>query len=66
MDIGYPRVLELSNHENDLFLPEAHGLILYHIMQDINNQGKKPIENIVGKGENYGFQDSLLFPCFLL
>ena len=41
-------------------------LILYHTTPTFNNPEKKPFENIVGKGENGGYQLFLLFPqCFL-
>ena len=34
--------------------------------QHLTTQTKKPFENIVGKGENAGYQHFLLFPqCFL-
>ena len=41
-------------------------LTLYHKIPTLNDHKKKPFENIVGKGENAGFQHLLLFPqCFL-
>ena len=40
-------------------------LTLYHTILT-NDPGKKPSENIVGKGENAGNQHFLIFPqCFL-
>ena len=42
-------------------------LTLYHKIPIFNNLKKKPLENIVGKGENAGNQHFHLFPqCFLL
>ena len=40
-------------------------LNLYHTITTFNDLYKKPSENIVGKGENAGYQHFLLFPqCF--
>ena len=37
-------------------------LTLYHTIQTFIDLGKKPFENIVGKGESAGNQNFLLFP----
>ena len=37
-------------------------LTLYHTILTFNDPRKKPLENIVGKGENAGNQHFLLFP----
>ena len=43
-----------------------HYLTLYHTIPTFKKLGKKPFENIVGKGENAGHQHFLLFSqCFL-
>ena len=40
----------------------ALNLTLYHTIPTLTTLRKKPIENIVGKGENAGNQHFLLFP----
>ena len=41
-------------------------LTQYHPIPTLTTQYKKPLENIVGKGENAGYQHFVLFPQFFL
>ena len=41
-------------------------LTLYHTILTVNDPEKEGLENIVGKGENAGYQHFVIFPqCFL-
>ena len=47
-------------------LSSGEELTLYHTISTLTTRRDKPVENIMGKGENAGKQHFLLFPqCFL-
>ena len=54
------------NLDQSKILSSGNGLTLYQTSRLLTTLRRKALENTVGKGENAGNQDFLLFPqCFL-
>ena len=59
----FKRLLSQGHLKSGLYGKELMHLQKVSIL--LTTLGKKPFENIIGKGENAGNQHFLLFPCFL-
>ena len=70
IDLDQSRMLSSGNGLNVKYrvnsLPNDKNLTLYHTSRFLTTLRKKPLEKIVGKGENAGNQNVLLFAQWFL